>query len=542
MPLDPSQVQWDPIDPAKIQWDAPDGRKELAQNTSAFQAGTIGAGRMGDRIYEGLKQGGLGIGAILSELLPGRLKAAAQEEITKKLMSQQQMQTDNSKEYKNLETAHPVATTVGEGVTLASSPMMRVVEGAGMVPAMVNGGISAALPSAMEYGTAEERLKRAAIADAGGSLGAAAGKVVGNVAQRVMQPVKRVVSQGLDDAIAAAQRLGYQLTPGEITGNKAVQAVEARLAKTPGSSGAMQEFQQAREKALARAASGAMGESADEISPQVLAQASSRIGGEFNRLAEGKRVVLGPSFQGAIQSLQAQQATLGDFADPQVDTLVSKGMDLAGKGEVDGKAYQLIRSRLGTKANDAFKSGNSEMGQALKTVRNAFDDAAEGSMSGEDKEAWGLARKQWAALKTVEKGNVVEGGKVNMGRLKEALRSARPTDYKEGRLEGPLSDIATLAEKFKPLPDSGTAGNTFVQGMLSGGGAATGFATGGPLGGLAGAVAPVAAPWAVQKGMFSNVGRDYLTNGKQVPLELRALMDRAARVGGLGAASAIDEQ
>jgi hypothetical protein len=506
----------------------PDALHQLAQNTGAGEAALIGAGRMGDRMYEGLKQAGLGIGSIFSNLLPERLKRAAQEELAKKLIGQEQAMAGDTAVYKPLEQAHPIATAVGEALPLAAAPMLRAVEGAGALPAIVNGAASAAAPAALEYGTPEERAKRAALAGGAGAAGSALGKTVGAVAQRAMQPVKQVETQSLQDAIAAAQRIGYPLTPGETTGSKALQMVEARLAKTPGSSGAMQEFQQSRDRALSRAAAGAMGETGDEISKQMMAQASSRIGGEFDRLAVGKAVPLGQPFQDALAALKAQQSTLGEFADPAIDTLVAKGMDLAKSGQVDGKAYQLIRSRLGTKANDAFASGNSEVGQALKTVRDAFDDAATATMTGADKQAWDLARQQWAVLKTLEKGNVVEAGKVAPGRLKEALRTARPKDYKEGRLDGPLADIATIAENFKPLPDSGTAGNMFTQGLLTG------------VNPIAGA-ASVAAPWAAQKAMFSKAGQDFLVNGRQMsPLE-RALMDRAARLGSLGVASGYEQ-
>jgi hypothetical protein len=161
-------------------------------------------------------------------------------------------------------------------------------------------------------------------------------------------------------------------------------------------------------------------------------------------------------------------------------------------------------------------------------VRDAMDEAAEVGMTGADKEAWGLARKQWAVLKTLEKGNVVEGGKVSAGRAKEALRTARPKDYKEGRLDGEMMDIAKFAETFKPLPDSGTAQNLFVQGLLTGVNPAAGAAS-------------VALPWAAQKGMFSSAGTNYLTKGRAVsPLE-KALMERAARVAALGSASELSE-
>jgi hypothetical protein len=459
---------------------------------------------------------------------PKRLKAAAQEELTKLALAQEKRQREKAAEYRHLEDAHPIATVAGEVIPAAAAPLLRVAQGGGLAATMTNTAASAALPAMAEYGTAEERGVGGLKAAAGGALGGAVAKGAERVVGKVLKPVEKVQSESLDEAIAAAQRLGISLTPGEMTGSKAVQAVEARLAKMPGSSGAMQQFQRARDIALNRAAAKGMGETADEITPEVFARASKRIGGEFERLSSGREVALGEPFQRALATLGEEQSRLGKFADGRVNELINDGMELAQSGKVDGRAYQSIRSSLGKKAKDAFASGQSELGQALKTVRDAMDEAAEVGMTGADKEAWGLARKQWAVLKTLEKGNVVEGGKVSAGRAKEALRTARPKDYKEGRLDGEMMDIAKFAETFKPLPDSGTAQNLFVQGLLTGVNPAAGAAS-------------VALPWAAQKGMFSSAGTNYLTKGRAVsPLE-KALMERAARVAALGSASELSE-
>lgn len=505
-----------------------DETKKLAQETGDAKAGLIGAGRMSDRIFEGLKQSGLGIGAIFAEALPERLKRAAQEEITKRLQSQGERMASDTAAYKPLEEAHPVSTALGEAAPLMAAPMLRVAQGAGMGATMTNGAASAALPAAMEYGTPGERGSRSALAGAGGVAGAALFKGAEKIASKAMKPVEKVTSESLDEAIAAAQRLGITLTPGQMTGNKALQLVEARLAKTPGSSGAMQQFSQGNDRAMNRAAARAMGETADEISPEVFARASQRIGGEFDRLSSGKTVALGQDFSEALQLLKANQANLGEFADPQVNALIARGMDLAARGDVDGKVYQSVRSSLGKKANDAFKSGNSELGQALKTVRGALDDAATSTMTGAEREAWETARKQWAALRTLEKGNVVEAGKVAPGRLKEALRTSRPKDYKEGRLEGDLADIAKYAEHFKPLPDSGTSQNLLVQWILTG------------INPVMGATA-VGVPWATQKAMFSGPGKGYLTKGREISALERAILERSARLGALGTVEGLSE-
>lgn len=526
MPIDPSQVKWDPIDLSRVKWDEPaDGKRKLAEETSDVDAALIAAGKTGNDIWESAKQGGLNVGQVMSYLLPGRLKEVAQQELAKLRAAQAKRVAEDHAEVKNLEDAHPVASAIGGAAPLLAAPMVRVAQGGGALASAANAAASGALASGMEYGSPEERLGRAAV---GGAAGGAVGGALGAIANKASKPVARVESESLDAAIEAAKRLGIQLTPGQVTGNKALQMAEQRLAKMPGSSGAMQEFQRGNDLALNRAAARAMGETAEEITPDIFGGASKRIGGEFDRLSKGKSVALGQPFNEALVTLQTQQARLGEFADPQVNQLVTKGLDLAKRGSVDGEAYQAIRSSLGRKAQDAFGSGNSELGQALKTVRGAMDEAAEAGMTGADREAWGIARKQWAALKTLEKGNVVEGGKVAPGRVKEALRTARPKDYKEGRLDGELADIASYAETFKPMPDSGTAGNLFVQGILTG------------INPVAGA-ASVAMPWAAQKAMFSKTGQRYLVNGREVSLLEKALMDRAARVGSLSLSGGLGE-
>jgi hypothetical protein len=260
MAIDPNTVKWDDaIDPAKVQWDDENAiaKKQLARDTPSLSmdrnnAFTIGAGRMLDRAFEGFKQGGLGMGAILSELLPARLKAAAQEELTKRLMAQEKEQTENTKEYAPLQAEHPIATGLGEAAPALASPMLRVAQSATLPAQALNFAASAALPAAMEYGTAEERGKRAAIAGVSGAVAAPLMKVATAVGGKLIAPIASRLSPEEERLASMAADQGIDLTAGQKTGNKFLQTVESVMEQMPATSGSQTAIKQGQREAFTK--------------------------------------------------------------------------------------------------------------------------------------------------------------------------------------------------------------------------------------------------------------------------------------------------
>jgi hypothetical protein len=291
-----------------------------------------------------------------------------------------------------------------------------------------------------------------------------------------------------------------------------LQAVEQQLAKNPFSGAAVQRTTNANQAAVNQAAARAMGENADSLTDAVLDAAKSRIGGQFDAIAGRNTVDVTQSpLLGALIKLDTEQQALGSFADESVNKLIDKGLELAARGQVDGKTYQVIRSTLGKRAESSFNGGNSELGMALKEVQRALDDAANNSVSAADRAAWAEARRQYKAFKLVSKrGNVVEGGNVSPARLSSKI------DKQRGDVPQELRDIGAIGETFKPLPDSGTASNAVVQGLISGGAGLLGPAA---------LFTTMAAPVATQKFLQSKIGQKYLTQGiaSLTPYERRLL-------------------
>lgn len=357
--------------------------------------------------------------------------------------------------YKPLQRKFPVATGLGE---IAPNVAAAAMTGG---TSMLGAAAANALPALVGYGTAEERMKRAGLDAAFGAAGAKGGQML----SRALKPAGVGAETVGGDALQAAQRIGFKPMPSQIANNPGMAGFENYLLRSPGSSGAMQSVVNANQAALNRAGAKAMGETADSLDEGVFAAAQGRIGGEFDRLAQITKPDLSQGFLNTLAKVDADNAARGSFANKKISELVDKGLDLAAKNNLDGKAYKEIRTALQSEAQAAFKSGDSTVGQAYKAMVAALDDAAKGSLSKADQEAWDAARKQWAAFKTLTKSNVAEGGNVSAARAAAAVRAQGP-GLRTGAAQGELADIARIGEAFKGVgnPNSGQ----LMQQMLYG--------------------------------------------------------------------------
>jgi hypothetical protein len=402
------------------------------------QAMLIGAGRATDKLAQGVRQA---------------YNWATGDQSTLNKMAADEAEKDRL--FRPLQEARPFATGIGGMAPQVAAGMMTGGT------SMLGAAASSAIPSFLSYGTAEERLKRGAADAALGAAGAKAGQLVA----RALKPAGVGADVASDTAMQAAERVGYKPLPSQITNNPAMANFENYLARSPGSSGVMQRVTQANQEALNRAGAKAMGQTADNLGEDVVAAANRTIGGEFDRLAQITKPDLSGGFLNTLAKVDADNAARGAFASKKVSDLVDKGLDLAAKNNLDGKAYKEIRTALANEAQAAFKSGDATVGQAYKQLVSSLDDAAKGSLSKADQEAWDVARKQWSAFKTLTKSNVAEAGNVSAPRAAAAVRAQGP-GLRAGRLDGEIADIARIGEAFKGVqnPNSGQLAQQMIYG------------------------------------------------------------------------------
>lgn len=409
-------------------------KSQAAEDTGRLSALGIGAGRKTDAILDGITQMYLG----------ARGEGAALGALDEKVRDKEAL-------YKPLAEKYPIVTGVGE-----ATPSL-----VGGVGGLMRSVLASAVPELLSYGSAEERMKRGAIGAAGGALGYGIGQGIG----RLLRPAGQGAGGLSDEATNAAGRVGYNLSAGQRSQNPAMQAFENYLARSPGSSSAMQARNAANQTALNRAGAQAMGQSADTLDEGVFSAAKNAIGSEFDRLQQVTAPQLGNDFLNAVATVEAKNSARGSFRSAKIDKLIDQSLDLAVQGKLTGAAYKEIRSELSSSATAAFKAGDATLGQAYKSVRSALDEAAEQSLGAADKKAWALAREQWQAYKALTKSNVAEAGNLSAPRLAAAIR-AQGDGLRTGAARGPLADVARIGEAVKGVPNP-TSGQ-LTQQMLYG--------------------------------------------------------------------------
>lgn len=477
----------------------PASPKAEAEDPGALMAGVIGTGRMLDRGWQGVKQAAL---ETAQKIAPSAERQAA-------LDRQQQQQDENTRIYAGLQERRPLTTMAGEVLPLIAA--LPVVGGIGSAAAL------GALPGAIEYGSVGERATRAGVGAVGGALGAGAGKLVG----RALSPIRALPSETQAAAQAAADRIGVQLRPGEIIGSRPLRWLESSLNDLPFSGGMAQAGEKARREAMNSAAARALGQQAPELTEGVLASARQNIGSTFDTLLANRRIPLDQTFRNEVKAI-TDSKVLPALRDESVDAVIAPFRNLPNAPvKVTGEWFQQNKTALDAAIRGAYTAGQNGKAQALEGFENALVDAAKRSMTGAERNAFEQAQKQWASLRLLETGKVVEGGNVMPGRLDTALTTRYKAAYKEGKIPGDLTDIGKLAQVYKPLPQSGTAPRAIYSGLAGGAMFANPMA----------AVAALAAPPAVQKFLQSDAGRRYLTSGL---LAVTPELERKLVAGGFG--------
>ena len=454
MPIDPSKVQWDEapaIDPSKVQWDDAPKKLAPADTPGIGQTVMISAGRTFDKIGDGLAQMYLAAKGEKSSLDGLRRNVEAKDEL-----------------YKPLQAARPIATALGE-----SLPYMAVPIGAGSTALSTAGrlALSGAAPGAIEYGSIEDRAKKAAIgatsALAGGYLVPKVAGLAKSGASKVVRKVAGEVSPEARALYSKASEFGIPVNAAQLSDSKPLKVLQSTVDKLPFSGAA--KSRDAQQSAFNRAVSRQFGENTDRVTTDVYAAAKGRIGAEFERLSANNTLNASDDLLGRLSSIQDEAAKFGTDDSARavrssIDELLSK---VDANGKIPGRAYQALDSKLG----GLTKSGGEKahfLGQLRETLRDAMD----GSIAEADKAAWATARSQYRALKTVRDliakstdGNVSPAllmGRVNANNAgKEAMAAGRG---------GNLGDLAKIGQRFvkDPVPDSGTAQRLWTLGGVGG--------------------------------------------------------------------------
>jgi hypothetical protein len=325
----------------------------------------------------------------------------------------------------------------------------------------------------------------------GGLSGAVApGAMSRMVAGRRLEGPSRQHVQTLTDE-------GVDLTGGQATGQKWLQAIET--GPFEGKAAALAERQGEQ---FSRAALGRAGVNADRASPDVLRNAFDEIGNEYDALiANSGGVPLDTPLQNELLGTVVDYQQLkGVAAAPLIETYFTRITDAAqaNGGIVPADVFQTIRSDI---ARNLRTTKDPEIIQTLRSMQDSLFDSIGRNGSPEIVEAWRDVNNRYRNLKIIEKsmggaGSETAQGFVTPGKLRTAVEAGDRGGYVRGR--GDYADLARAgADKMTPLPQSGTTPRALPYVIGGTAGAAAQRALEGDLKGAgllaAGAVAPALA-------------------------------------------------
>jgi hypothetical protein len=281
-----------------------------------------------------------------------------------------------------------------------------------------------------------------------------------------------------------AQAHDIDLRPGQISGSRFVKQADSAVQSIPFSG--MRDAADTQQGQFNRAVSQTFGEDADKITPMVLAQARTRIGGVMEDVENRNSVTLDQTTLGHLAQIETNaQASLTapeyQVVQRQLDNIIRNVQP--GNSSISGMTYGNLIHK-GSPLDAIINSKNANLSSVGDDIRGALQDSLQRSLNGPDLQAYQLARTQWKAMKTVEpltgRADVVGGPSVAEGDIiPSQLRGAVNRSYTNFATAGPgdipLNDLAKIGQRFlKEYPSSGTAerGNIFkwLGGEAVGGG------------------------------------------------------------------------
>lgn len=373
--------------------------------------------------------------------------------------------------YEKLQDAKPVSTMAGE-----------------IAPYLVGGGssitsqaLTGAVQAGLTYG--ENQGEQALI---GGALSAAPGligkgyKVIKHGAQRLNpMPTTDEMIEGVARRIDAekfpprtsnqiADANNFPLTPGQRSGSRMLQNVEAGLDSHPLTSGVTDSIRHDQMSAINRMVAESMGEKGvTEMTEEVLNNAHDRISRKFNLLTIGREMQVDDALRGTLQKLDDEVAE-GIFDRDIAKGAIKKLLNKADNGSpITDKDYQKISSQITRRLKNKNMDGDEK--EVIGAIKDALDDFVERNLDGGKLDEFKEARSQWKAYKYATE--FTKDGNVSGPMLANKLQRMDERGFTRGQNRTPLYDAARLGRSYRPvIGNSGTANRMNAAALLTGGG------------------------------------------------------------------------
>lgn len=283
------------------------------------------------------------------------------------------------------------------------------------------------------------------------------GNVGDDVSAGLTSSQKRLVARNPD----------FKLTPGQASGSRSLQQLEAKLESQPMTSGTFNTIKAENQALINRRVAESIGERSNVVDSDVLARAHERIGRVYNIVADQTpRKINTDTFLNRLGGVESNFEGMlfanGKPYSVMDHPLAARLFKYAEGGEATGAQLQDLASKLGKAARSQMSgNGDRQLGMALFEVKNLADDLLEQGLKGKTKQLFSQARSQYRNAMMIESRVGVlnpSNGNVSGGTLANVLQQQDKAGFLRGGNTSPMYDAARLAQAFKPIVgDSGTA-------------------------------------------------------------------------------------
>jgi hypothetical protein len=353
--------------------------------------------------------------------------------------------------------ANPVSYGVGR-VAGAVAPAAAITRGAGMIPSfakanpMAQGaalGATSGLITPINTGATGGEM----YADVGQNV--AVGTALGGAIPAAGQAVNMLRGKGpnpqMVQSIQQARDLGYVIPPTQANPSMLNRVMEGVAGKISTAQNASARNQQITNELAAKS----LGLPKDTvITPEVIAGLRTTAGNAYTNLGLSGQVIADKSYINALDDIAKPYVTaMQGFPDSPPSPVLNLVQSLKSPSFDASSAVEKIK-QLRTSADDAFRTGNSDIGRASKKAADAIEGALETHLSKTGQtdllSKFRDARQLIAKTYTIEKAANTTTGTIDAKKLAAQLQRGKP-------LSGELKEIAQFSQAF-PKASQATEG------------------------------------------------------------------------------------
>jgi hypothetical protein len=344
--------------------------------------------------------------------------------------------------------ANPVSYGAGR-VTGMAAPAAAITRGAGMIPSFARAnpiaqgaalGATSGLITPVNTGATGGEM----YSDVGQNV--AFGTALGGVIPAGGQVANMLRGKGpnpqMVQSIQQARDLGYVIPPTQANPsmlNRIMEGVAGKISTAQNASARNQEIT----NKLAAKSLGLAEDTA--ITPQVLADLRTTAGNAYTNLGLAGQVITDKSYINALDDIAKPFVVAAKgFPDAPPSPVLNLVQSLKSPSFDATAAIEKVK-QLRTAADDAFRSGNTDIGRASKNAANAIENALEGHLSktgqGDLLNKFRDARQLIAKTYSVEKAANPATGTIDAKKLASQLQRGKP-------LSAELKDIAQFSQSF----------------------------------------------------------------------------------------------